>query len=87
MVLKKIRYIIEWIDQYKQIRKFVSSHPRAQKLGKKTGILDRGGGEENRICGQNIDGWFDMYWARVPVATAISGREMSDAYVKQPMAC
>ena len=24
-------------------------------MGKKTGILDRGGGEKNRICGQNID--------------------------------
>ena len=26
-----------------------------EELGKKTGVLDRGGGERNGICGQNID--------------------------------
>ena len=31
------------------------AHARLKKLGKKTGILDRGGGEKNRVCGQNID--------------------------------
>ena len=29
-----------------------------EKLGKKTGFLDQGGWEKNRICGQNIDQCF-----------------------------